>query len=209
MRSTPWGRHDGLGSGTHRAARIRRLIVVRKPNHVGLRFIVESKTELIAERYEGALHRVRLGFLDCALVGEAAVNIDAMADTGPLARDIRGAGPNHDLDLGNVGHAPTVALIRRPTDLAGMLGNELEIDGLTIPAVESEDAVGFLDGPPTFEIAQGAAGLVALLDVVGVERRCERRFLLFGKSGERGEIGHARSSNCSRRSASASASVAP
>jgi hypothetical protein len=63
-----------------------------------------------------------------------------------------------------------------------MLGNELEIDGLAVPAVKAEDAVCFLDCLPAFKIAEGAAGLVALLDVVAIKRRCERRLLLCGKS---------------------------
>src|ERR1700730_1304153 len=62
-----------------------------------------------------------------------------------------------------------------------MLGNELEIDGLAVPAVETEDAVCFLDDSPAFDVGEGAAGLFALLDVVGIERRCKRRILRRGK----------------------------
>ena len=125
--------------------------------------VVQRKAKGIAERHQRPLHGVRLGFLDCAFVRQAKVNVDAMPRANAFAR--------HASDdyarFGDVGHAPAGFLFA--ANLARAFGNHADFDRLARPVAEAEYAVGFGYRVPAFDVRKLAARLVALLDVRAVQ----------------------------------------
>ncbi len=106
------------------------------------------------EGHQGALHRVRFGFLKGAFVGLVHVLVDARTKPATLANDGAIPSPNGDANAAGIADAGLVS------DHSG-LAKLAKLHGLAVPLPEPEDPVSLGDGVPTFNVGQLAPGLRA------------------------------------------------
>ena len=100
-------------------------------------------------------------------MGEAKVEVDAMAGAGSLADEGALAGGDGDAHAGDVGDAPAAFAIA--TDGAFVFGDAAADHGGALPAVKTKDAVGLADHLPTLEVADAAAPLLPLAHVGAIQ----------------------------------------
>src|SRR5690606_33908880 len=130
--------------------------VLRRGLNIGARLVIERQAERVAEGHKGALHRVRLGFLEGAFVRLPNVLIDALPEAAALADDgVREVlTPYGDADLGRVIYPPLAVHFVGLAELA-------KVHGFAGPVAEAENAVGFRDCVPAFDVGNLPSALRA------------------------------------------------
>ena len=144
-----------------------------------MRLVVKGEAKGVSKCHQGAFHRVGFGLFDCAFVGQAEVNINAVAGASPFADNPI----DDDANLGDVGNAPSITGVWRLADSARMFGNHSRFQCLARPGVKAKNAISFLDSLPAFDIGEITSTLGALLDVFASKRAVENGELHGGECG--------------------------
>ena len=132
--------------------------------------IVETEPESIAKRDQRAFGGIGLRFLDCEFLGFGRGRSRPAPGTMTVADDHRFSRPYPDPHLRQVNAA--IAPLPYP------LPNASDRDGLSIPAVEAEDAVSFGDREPPFDVGKDLTILRPLAHNAPIQP-CGKQFALF------------------------------
>ena len=114
-------------------------------------------------------------------MGQALIQIDAMAGARALADQGAVTGGDGDPHPGDVGDAPAAFAItpHRPF----VFSNAAADQGGALPAVKTKDPVGFCNHLPALEVADPAAALLSLAHVGAIERGRKQGDLSGGEAG--------------------------
>ena len=176
LRPLRWG-----GLSRLRAPGLRLPLPRGSPRHLPLAFVVERQAKGIAKGDERPLHGIGFGLLDGRFMGEAEIDVDAMASSCALADEqslsTSGNGDAHPCD---VGHPPAGPLALADEPLG--LGNALAEEGLALPAIKAKDAVGFLKHHKALEVVHPPPALLAGGDEGAIKGSVEGLDLLGGEA---------------------------